>query len=194
MTPTALYLLLLVGVVLLVVAAARHAPRAPGPDEYAVDPVEPEAEPKAEAEAEAEAAPAGPRYAFKGLVREQRVCQALERIYGDGFPTARPPWLRNPATGQPLEYDCYSEKHKIAAEAQGMQHYIFPNKYHRTEQEFLAQRARDEHKRRLSDAYGVYLITVPYWVPADVIDDWVDYYTPERVANRQRVEALAPPS
>lgn len=132
-------------------------------------------------------------YQPKGYVREQAVCQALEAIYERGFPTVRPPWLLNPATGQAMEYDCYNADLHIAAEHNGIQHYQFPSSFHKTEQEFLAQRARDEHKRLLSDKNGVTLITVPYWVPFDLIPEWVRYYTPENIVNRQKIETLRPP-
>jgi hypothetical protein len=114
-------------------------------------------------------------------------------VYKRGFPTIRPSWLLNPATGQPLEYDCYNADLKLAAEHNGEHHYVYPNKYHKTEKEFLAQRSRDEHKRRISEEHGVYLLTVPYWVPTETIKDWVEYYCPERVAQRERVERLEPP-
>jgi hypothetical protein len=138
--------------------------------------------------------PKEPRYQFKGLVREQAVCKALEDVYSKGFPTRRPSWLVNPATGQVMEFDCYNEELKLAAEHNGEHHYVYPNKFHKTEKEFLAQRGRDEHKRRIAEEHGVYLLTVPYWVPPEMIKDWVEYYCPERVAQRTRVENLSPPS
>jgi len=194
-----LYFLLVVGIILLI-AAAVHVGlmSSPWPDDTGthVDPiiVDPAPAPK---EASVPAAPAdaiqGARYKPKGFVREQVVCQTLERLYSKGFPTVRPPWLRNPATGMPLEYDCYNEELQLAGEHNGEHHYIFPNSFHKSEQEFLAQRARDDHKRRLSEEHGVYLITVPYWVPHALIAEWTEYYTPERVLNRQKVETLKPP-
>lgn len=129
-------------------------------------------------------------YQFKGLVREQVVCSALETIYKKGFATLRPDFLINPDTGHRLEYDCYNSELKIAAECNGEHHYVYPNKYHKTVEEFENQVKRDRHKLQLSDKNGVYLLTVPYWVPTDAIPAWIEYYKPESVSNRQYVESL----
>lgn len=178
-----IYVLLVLGVLLVVLAILQIAgvplPSSPSSD-YPTDPIETVPVPK-----EPE-----PSYVYKGLSREQSVCKTLEAFYKKGFPTTRPAWLRNPATGHLLEYDCYNEELKIAAEHNGEHHYVYPNKFHASEDEFLAQRKRDETKRRLSDENGVYLLTVPYWVPTNVIKDWVEYYCPERVAQRTLVESL----
>lgn len=191
------YVLLALGLLLVLLAilqiAGVHWPST-DPSDYTTDPItEPSPPPPAAPSDPEPTTPSEPRYVYKGLVREQAVCKTLEDLYHRGFPTVRPSWLLNPATGQPLEYDCYNTDLQIAAEHNGEHHYVFPNKYHKTEQEFLAQRARDEHKRRLSDEHGVYLLTVPYWVPTETIKDWVEYYCPERVAQRVRVERLVPP-
>lgn len=176
--------LLLVGLVLLVLVILQLTgvslpPLAEATDDLPTEPVE---------------APVKEfRYQFKGLVREQAVCKALEDVYKKGFPTRRPAWLRNPETQHPMEFDCYNEELKLAAEHNGEHHYIYPNKFHKTEKEFLAQRGRDESKRKIAEENGVYLLTVPYWVPSEMIKDWVEYYCPERVAQRQRVEGLEPP-
>jgi hypothetical protein len=188
------YALLAVGLVLvlLVILQLVGVPwPSNDPSDYTTDPItEP---PPPLATAPTTTPTKEPHYVYKGLVREQAVCKALEDMYKRGFPTVRPSWLLNPATGHPLEYDCYNDDLRLAAEHNGEHHYIYPNKYHKTEQEFLAQRARDEHKRRLSDEHGVYLLTVPYWVPTEIIKDWVEYYCPERVAQRERVEHITHP-
>ncbi len=129
-------------------------------------------------------------YKFKGLVREQAVCQTLESIYQKGFPTVRPSFLVNPETGELLEYDCYNSELKIAAEHNGVHHYQFPNKYHKTRAEFDYQVRKDNYKKSISDQYEIYLITVPYWVPTHMIPSWVEYYCPETVTTRENVEKL----
>lgn len=129
-------------------------------------------------------------YKFKGLIREQLACQTLEKIYNKGFPTVRPEFLINPETGQRMEYDCYNEQEKIAIEVNGEQHYVFPNKYHKTIQEFEAQVRRDRYKFDISNKYGIYHISVPYWVPNELISDWVEYYLPEKVNQRQKIQEL----
>jgi hypothetical protein len=106
-------------------------------------------------------------------------CQALEQHYGVPFRTIRPPFLRNPATGHNLELDCYNEGKKIAAEYNGIQHYVYPNRFHKTEEEFRAQVARDVLKHDLCDAAGVYLITVPYNVKERDIPSFINKKLPE---------------
>ena len=194
MSTQAVYALIAIGIFLIILFALRTLPT---PTDCPTDPISETHEPAAASPPAATSPPAPdlePHYVFKGLVREQKVCAALEEMYKRGFPTIRPAWLINPATGQPLEYDCYNADVKIAAEHNGEHHYVYPNKYHKTEKEFLAQRARDEQKRKISEEHGVYLLTVPYWVPTDAIKDWVEYYCPERVSQRARVERLVPPT
>lgn len=191
-----LYVLLVLGLLLVVLVLLELAgiplPSLPSSD-FSTDPIVEDTAPVVTRDPTAATGPAEPYYAFKGLVREQAVCKTLEDLYKRGFPTIRPSWLLNPATHQPLEYDCYNSDLKLAAEHNGEHHYVYPNKYHKSQEEFFAQRARDEHKRRLSEEHGVYLLTVPYWVPTDSIRDWVEYYCPERVAQRNKIERLHPP-
>lgn len=129
-------------------------------------------------------------YKPTGYKREQLVCETLQEIYGMGFPTIRPKFLTNPETGELLEYDCYCEELKIAAEHNGEQHYIFPNRFHKSIDEFMAQRRRDDNKYRLSNENGVYLISVPYWVPYKDIKEWIIYHLPENVAKRNYIQKL----
>ena len=129
-------------------------------------------------------------YKYKGLVREQLVCQTLEKIYGVGFPTARPNFLKNEKTGRNLELDCFNENLRIAAEVNGIAHYVFPNKYHHTLEEFQDQVYRDQLKYDLCNKNNVYLITVPYWLPENMIEKWIEYYKPESVKTRQEIEML----
>ncbi len=129
-------------------------------------------------------------YKPKGLVREQLVCQTLEKLYNKGFPTTRPAFLKNPETGQLMEYDCYNKDLKIAAEHNGEQHYHFPNTFHKSIDEFQAQVRRDKYKYNLSTENGIYQITVPYWVPLALIPKWIEYYCPDYVTTRNKIEKL----
>jgi len=129
-------------------------------------------------------------YKPKGLIREQVVCQTLEKLYNKGFPTVRPDFLINPETGQLLEYDCYNEELKISAEHNGEHHYHYPNAFHKTVNDFQSQVRRDKYKYDISNTKGIYQITVPYWVPLALIPKWVEYYCPEHVMTRQKIEKL----
>lgn len=113
---------------------------------------------------------------------EQLTCQTLEKIYAKPFVSARPSFLKNPETGRNLELDCYNEELKIGAEYQGVQHYVYPNPFHKNEEEFEKQRKRDDLKYDLCEREGVYLITIPYTVPQDKIPEVVWRMTPEVVS------------
>jgi hypothetical protein len=95
-------------------------------------------------------------------LREKECRRVLELIYGKPFPSVRPSFLKNPKpNGGLLELDCYNEELGIALEHQGQQHYNFPNKFHKTEKEFLDNVARDRFKKKVCDMNNIYLITVP---------------------------------
>lgn len=74
---------------------------------------------------------------------------------------ARPPFLRNPVTRQPMEYDRIYPSHKKAFEHQGLQHYgptdKFPDPVKAREQEL-----RDWAKLGISTANGIELITIAW--------------------------------
>jgi hypothetical protein len=119
---------------------------------------------------------------------ERLLCEALTEIYGVPFVTVRPDFMVNPETGRRIEFDCYNDDLKIAGEYNGPQHYVWPNYLERkqTYDQFIKQVRRDQLKVELSDKNGVYLITVPYNVPYNMIKDYVRYYTPE--SQQQRLE------
>lgn len=61
-----------------------------------------------------------------------------------------------------LEFDGFNEEHKIAIEYQGYQHYIFPNYFHTSKEEFYSQQNRDLLKREYCKLNGIYLIEIPF--------------------------------
>jgi len=122
------------------------------------------------------------KYGSKG---EQICCETMEKIYGVPFRSQWPIWLRNPETGGSLEIDCYNEDLKIGVEYNGIQHYVYPNHFHKTKEEFIAQCRRDQYKLETCDRNGVYLITVPYNVPHEKIEEYIRYYLPEAVNKRE---------
>lgn len=131
---------------------------------------------------------APPRVQPSGFISKgQRLaCAALEQIYGVTFDwNIRPDFLKNPETGRNLELDCYNAQLKIGLEYSGKQHYVYPNIFHKSYNEFIEQIRRDQYKVSVCDNAGIYLITVPYNVPYEQIADYVRYYTPEAVAARQ---------
>lgn len=111
-------------------------------------------------------------------------CQVLEEYYQKPFESSRPNWLKNPETGGILEIDCYNDELKIGVEYNGIQHYRYPNIYHRTYEEFIKQVRRDQYKYTKCNENGVYLITVPYNIPANKIKEYIHRYLPENVTQK----------
>lgn len=110
------------------------------------------------------------RFNSKG---QRLCCQIMEEIYGQKFSCARPSWLKNPETGGILEIDCYNDKLKIGVEYNGIQHYVYPNVYHKSLVEFKHQVRRDQFKLKKCEENGVYLITVPYNVPHHKMKEYI---------------------
>ena len=90
---------------------------------------------------------------------------ALERIFeGKVFIKTRPSWLRNPRTGRACELDFFCDELKLAVEVQGMQHYVYPNSWHKNRTEFEEQVYRDRLKEDLCKQAGITLVHVPFTV------------------------------
>ena len=123
------------------------------------------------------------------LSKGERLCkQAVEEIYGLPFYCVRPDFLKNPETGRNLEIDIYNDQLKLGIEYNSKQHYIFPNSFHKTYEEFINQVRRDKYKVEMCDQNGVYLISVPYNVPLDLesIKNYIIYYLPENAHLREQ--------
>lgn len=114
-------------------------------------------------------------------------CKVMEEYYQKPFESTRPTWLKNPETGGILEIDCYNDELKIGVEYNGIQHYRYPNIYHRTYEEFIKQVRRDQYKCKKCDENGVYLITVPYNIPANKIKDYIYKNLPENVSAKNEI-------
>jgi hypothetical protein len=110
------------------------------------------------------------RFHSKG---QKLCCQIMEEIYGEKFVSIRPQWLKNPETGGLLEIDCYNDKLKIGVEYNGIQHYVYPNIYHKSLTEFKNQVRRDQYKVKKCEENGVYLITVPYNIAQNKIKEFI---------------------
>jgi hypothetical protein len=94
------------------------------------------------------------------LVHEQATREAFERITGKRFPKVRPRFLRNASTGRNLELDGYCEELKMAFEYDGDLHSTFPNSFHRTHAQFVAQQQRDILKEKLCRQANIRLFRV----------------------------------
>ena len=51
--------------------------------------------------------------------------------------------------GYMFKFDGYYPEVSLVVEFHGHQHFVFPNAFHKTEAQYLAARARDQHKREL---------------------------------------------
>jgi len=115
---------------------------------------------------------------------EEECIRAANEIFGCEFKKIRPNWLVNPKTGRKMELDGYNQDLKIAIEYNGKQHYVFPNGFHKTIEEFEKQKERDLLKLDLCDKNGVYLITVPYTIELKFISKYIEYYHPKNRSQR----------
>lgn len=102
----------------------------------------------------------------KQKLRYEDEChRILEELTGKTFyKNVRPPFLKNPITNKNLELDCYDGEN-IGLEYQGIQHYKYPNPYHRSQKEFEYQIQKDKWKFDRCEENDVFLIRVPYTVP-----------------------------
>jgi len=100
---------------------------------------------------------------YRQRSKGESVCkQCLEFWFKKPFFSIRPKWLKSPYSENNLELDCYNADFKLAAEYNGIQHYVFPNKYMQTQEEFELQLAKDKFKFDRCNKLGIHLIIVPY--------------------------------
>jgi hypothetical protein len=106
--------------------------------------------------------------------KREEICRKIfEDYFDDYFPTVRPKFLANPKTGRPLELDGYSAGLSLAFEHQGRQHYEYPNRFHKSEEEFKAQQERDLFKAKRCKELGIDLIFIPEYIPIDKIESFI---------------------
>jgi len=97
--------------------------------------------------------------------------------------------LRNPKTGKNLELDIYIPEYKIACEYHGKQHYDYVPIFHKNGiQDLEYQRWKDTFKMDQCDKAGIFLITVPYNVPIDKIEQFIRYYISRRNSTLLEIE------
>ena len=102
----------------------------------------------------------------KKVSKGEQICKdTATHIFRKPFVKVRPKFLINPKTGKPLELDVYNDELKLAIEYNGKQHYEYiPKYFHRSYEDFLEQKYRDELKREKCRENGIKLIEVPYTV------------------------------
>lgn len=124
---------------------------------------------------------------FEGLFLEQKPkrkrdpkktenkCRAIvENIFQKPFPSMRPDFLKNPETNRNLECDLMNPELKLCIERNGEQHYKQVNHF-QTSEEYNKQIQRDQLKQSLLAKQGYTLITIPYTIHYDVLDQYIPY-------------------
>jgi len=104
----------------------------------------------------------------------ERECRrVMEKLTGLPFPSQRPQFLTNSITGRQLEIDCCNMDLKLGVEYNGIQHYKFTKGMHKTYQDFQLQQYRDEMKKQMCKDAGFTLITVPYTISIQSIENYL---------------------
>jgi hypothetical protein len=99
----------------------------------------------------------------------------LQRRFNKPFNKIRPDFLKNPVTGgYNLELDCYNADLRLAVEYNGVQHYKYTPYFHRNKDAFTNQKYRDEMKRERCKTHGIHLIEVPYTIPKEKIEKFLE--------------------
>lgn len=111
--------------------------------------------------------------------REEKCRDIIEKLTGRAYPTIRPNWLVNPKTGRKLELDGYCADLRSAFEYNGKQHYVFPNSFHKTIEDFDNAMERDEHKVETCREYGVRLLVIPYSLRDEHLEPFIKQHLKE---------------
>ncbi len=101
---------------------------------------------------------------------EKKCKEVLESIYKKTFTRVRPDFLYNLRN---LELDMFCPNLGIACEYHGKQHYVYPSRYFKKKSLFLEQLRRDLYKLAMCRKVGIYLLTVPYTVKLENIEEFI---------------------
>lgn len=105
---------------------------------------------------------------------EGRCREILEDIfYPHSFPSIRPSFLKNPATGRNLEIDCYNDMIKVGLEYQGVQHRKYTPWYHRSMEDFNKQVERDVFKKNRLLTLNIFMIYVPDTIKYNELEKYI---------------------
>lgn len=86
--------------------------------------------------------------------REEKFREILELTTGIKFARVRPLWLLN-ENGNRLEIDGYNDDLKLGFEYQGIQHFEYIKHLHKNKKRFIAQKKRDEIKKKTFEQKGI---------------------------------------
>jgi hypothetical protein len=106
--------------------------------------------------------------------KHEELCRyILENIFDCKFNSIRPDFLKNPDSGYNLEIDCYNDRLKLGLEYNGIQHYKYPNVFHKTIDQFKKQINNDSLKYELCKQHKITLIIVPYNINKNKIFNYI---------------------
>jgi very-short-patch-repair endonuclease len=106
---------------------------------------------------------------------ENKCRQIVEDIFNQPFPSMRPDFLRNPASGKNLECDMMNSDMKLCIERNGEQHYKHVEHFHKSPDALKGQIERDKTKTVLLEKNGYTLISIPYTVHYDVLEQYIPH-------------------
>lgn len=96
---------------------------------------------------------------------EKECRRIMQKLFQKEFTRVRPDFLLNRNTNRRLELDCYNDKLKLALEYNGaIQHYNDRDQIN-----------RDKMKKEMCKQNGVTLISVPYTVPFNELENYILY-------------------
>jgi hypothetical protein len=123
---------------------------------------------------------------------EELTCKAFKELLQnkDIIHNYRPSFLTNPRTGYPMEIDCYCHELGCGVEYNGIQHYQYPNPFIGSEEDFERQVERDVTKRKLADANGTPIFTVPCTVDAVIYNERQEKYISVRRTKEARYQLI----
>jgi len=106
----------------------------------------------------------------RDMYKSEKKCRAIiESIFQRPFPSERPDFMKNPATGRNLECDMMNHDLKLCFERNGEGHYKQVEGFG----DFEAQQQRDKIKAELLAKNGYILRVIPYTVHNDVVDQYL---------------------
>lgn len=116
---------------------------------------------------------AGSRYTQVSYHKSEiKLTKILEHFYGPDqvFTSYHPKWAES-EKGVLYEYDILIKPINLLIEYHGIQHFEYPNFFHRNKEQFKQQQKRDKKKIRLAKRNGYKLLIIKHSDP--LVDDFI---------------------
>jgi hypothetical protein len=109
----------------------------------------------------------------KILKKHEHKCrQIMEKLFQTSFPSIRPDFLRY-KNGKNLELDMYNEDLQLAVEYDGIAHRKFCKFFHKSYDDFLSQKERDQFKDQRCKELNITLVRVPDTIPFEQLETYL---------------------